>query len=297
MARDPSGDRGTVEGRGTVSVEGTVSVRDAGPADAASIARICLATGPFEPASGAAAPYLDHLWATGQVMVAVWGRHVVGWGAVRQTPLDGGAAASMLTDLFVHPQAQGRGVGRTLLGALWPADTRARPRFTFSSRHPLALPLYARTGLQPRWPLLYLSAPRPAPLPDDLTVRRVSGAEAATVEATLTGANRARDHAYWAGQLDGQGRVVERAGSPIGVAAAGPASLHHLVTGPAEDAAAPFAVLAALDAPVVSLCLPGPHPALPGLLAAGFRIDDYDLMMATPDLDLPTSRVYHPGLA
>jgi hypothetical protein len=35
---------------------------------------------------------------------------------------------------------------------------------------------------------------------------------------------------------------------------------------------------------------------LPGLLAAGFRIDDYDLMMATPDLDLPTAPVYHPGL-
>jgi hypothetical protein len=46
----------------------------------------------------------------------------------------------------------------------------------------------------------------------------------------------------------------------------------------------------------LTVCLPGPHPALIGLLRHGYRIEDWDLAMATTDLTLPAHWAYSPGL-
>ena len=53
----------------------------------------------------------------------------------------------LLTDLFVDPAWQGTGIGRRILAGLWP-DVAAPGRFTFSSQHAHALPLYVRLGLR-----------------------------------------------------------------------------------------------------------------------------------------------------
>jgi hypothetical protein len=45
-----------------------------------------------------------------------------------------------------------------------------------------------------------------------------------------------------------------------------------------------------------SVCLPGPHPAVVGLLAAGFRIADFDVYLATHAEPLATTCVYSPSL-
>jgi hypothetical protein len=46
------------------------------------------------------------------------------------------------------------------------------------------------------------------------------------------------------------------------------------------------------------VCLPGPHPAVRALLAAGWRVEEFDLFMATePDLLNPRRAVPSPAIA
>ena len=63
------------------------------------------------------------------------------------------AGATFVSDLFVSPDARGRGVGRALLEALL-AD--AGECLVFSSHHPAARHLYECRGLRPLGRLLYL---------------------------------------------------------------------------------------------------------------------------------------------
>jgi hypothetical protein len=83
--------------------------------------------------------------------------------------------------------------------------------------------------------------------------------------------------------------------------AAGEYGVTHLASAPSADAAdAVLAVLAGLrpqDGQAV-VCLPGPHPAVRPLLAAGWRVAEFDLYMATePSLLDPGRAVPSPALA
>jgi hypothetical protein len=71
----------------------------------------------------------------------------------------------------------------------------------------------------------------------------------------------------------------------------------HLVTEDDHDPAATLAAaLGTFDADRVRLCLPGPHPALPSLLNARWRIEDLDQHMSSrPDL-LSTASVLSASL-
>lgn len=73
----------------------------------------------------------------------------------------------------------------------------------------------------------------------------------------------------------------------------------HLAVAPAGDAAAAvLAVLASLAGGTARVCLPGPHPAVRALLAAGWRVAEFDLLMATePGLLDPRRAVPSPALA
>ena len=76
----------------------------------------------------------------------------------------------------------------------------------------------------------------------------------------------------------------------------GGALLHlYCPTEQAADAAVRSA-LASADSDPVSVCLPGPHPSVPGLLDSGFRVTEYDLAMCTAGLEFPTTSAYSPGL-
>ena len=75
----------------------------------------------------------------------------------------------------------------------------------------------------------------------------------------------------------------------------------HLALAPSADAAdAVLAMLAGLrpeDGQTV-VCLPGPHPAVRPLLAAGWRVAEFDLYMASePGLLDPIRAVPSPALA
>jgi hypothetical protein len=94
------------------------------------------------------------------------------------------------------------------------------------------------------------------------------------------------------------------AGAAIG-GAPGQYGLTHLAlaTSAADRADAVDAVLATVaalrpaDGQAV-VCLPGPHPAVRPLLAAGWRVTEFDLYMATePALVDPSRAVPSPALA
>jgi GNAT superfamily N-acetyltransferase len=264
-----------------------VTVRPAAEADLAAVQGISVATGQTGSASGADLRYLAHVLANGRMRVAIGtDGELAGWGAVVATP-----AGELLSDLFVHPDRHGAGVGGAVLRALWP-DPDAGGRFTFSSRHENAVPLYARAGVLPSWPLLYLTGPRARVAATDLHVQPVDAAAATAAETALTGADRTAEYDFWA--TIGTPVVVERNGQPVGAGVLGADEVVHLAS---DDEQACEAALAAVRSEAVSLCLPGPHPALARLLRAGFRITDYDLTMVAPDVRLATTWAYSPGLA
>jgi hypothetical protein len=214
---------------------------------------------------------------------------VSGWGAIVTTPV-----GVLLTDLFVDPAWQGMGIGRRILAGLWP-DVAVLGRFTFSSRHTHALPVYVRAGLLPRWPLLYLTGEPDRTVPG-FAVSRTNPVGAAAADGQLTGgADRRADYRYWL-RDGGYGVIVADGPRLVAAGAVTDTTLHHLTVGDQRDAEPALrSVLGSLPGPLI-LCLPGPHPALIGLLRHGYRIEDWDLAMATTELTLPTHWVYSPGL-
>jgi hypothetical protein len=138
----------------------------------------------------------------------------------------------------------------------------------------------------------------PPPGAAALRAERVPVDEAGEAEHELTGRDRTADYAYWGTIPDAAGLLVRDGGATVAVGAAAPDGLFHLVTADGHDPAATLAsALATFDADRVSLCLPGPHPALPYVLEARWRIQDLDQHLSSrPDLVSHTS-VLSPSLA
>jgi GNAT superfamily N-acetyltransferase len=259
-------------------------VREPSSADRHALSLVASACGQTGALSMNDHRYADHLAAHGRIVVA-------------GVPVEGYAAAldregsSYLTDLFVHPGARDIGNGRALLAAAW--DGRPE-RVTTSSQDPRALSGYARFGARPVWPLLYLR----------LFGAGVPSAPSAPVVETAY----AEGDAGWRLGLDGLSTlsvlggpataavtaVVRREGQHLRVLRADtpdPRGLPVLV-----------AELARRAGPqgVVTLTVPGPHPALADVLALGARIEEVDLWCATPgsaDLVDPTRTLPSPGLS
>lgn len=261
-----------------------VDVRRARDDDLAAIAEIALANGELE---GADPRYVTHLRRHGRFLVAETDGAVAGYCATRRV-----CRATMLCDLFVAPDRHGGGVGGLLLDA---AFAEPGPRFTFASQDPRAMPLYIRHGMIPRWPLLYLSGAPSGPAP--LRFREVPAAVAGLAELRLGGADRTADYAYWA-SLGGTGVIVRDGGDDVAAGAVVPGWLAHLATAAECDPVpALLTALAAAGGEAVRLCLPGPHPAVPSLLEARWRIDGHDHHMASEDGLLPVGGVMSPSLA
>jgi GNAT superfamily N-acetyltransferase len=99
-----------------------------------------------------------------------------------------------LTEFFVKPGHQAKGIGRQLIERAFP-DRPGATRCIIATRDVRALARYYATGLAIRFPIFEISGPtRPAAPPADLEVRRVDGeADVATVrelELTLRGFER-----------------------------------------------------------------------------------------------------------
>ena len=282
-----------------------IEVREADVADLPSIAAVALATGQGEEWGGADPAYMTHLLAHGRVVVGVSDGSVIGFGATRQLG-SGPGAVTMLSDLFVHPRVHGSGGGRAMLAELWHGSGR---RITFSSLHGHALPLYTSFGLDAWWPLLYLRGHVDAlAAPAGWRAEPATPAEVAALELGWTGVDRSDDHLAWA-RRPGGAAVLARRGDQATAAgtvggAGGEFGITHLaLASSADDADAAAAVLAVLAGlrpadGTARTCLPAPHPAVRALLSAGWRVEEFDLFMATePGLLDPRKAVPSPALA
>ena len=223
--------------------------------------------------------YRAHVQGTGRLLVSGDAGAVQAYGGLVER---GGAA--YLTDLFVHPDARDRGHGRALLAELW---GNREERMTSSSQDPRALSGYARYGARPRWPLLYLRLPG---------TFGPSAGEPVVERPFVVG------DAGWYADQRGL-RTVSVAGA-AGVVVDQPTGVRLLrAVGPGAAELLLLADgLAAMVGPEASvgLVVPGPNPALPGLLERGARIRDLDLWCATDgaaDLVDPVRELPSPSLA
>ena len=262
-------------------------IRPARADDLGAIIAIARATGQDEDWDHVYPAYVGHLQEHGRMLVAQRDSAVTGFGATVRIG-SGPHAIAMLTDLFVNPDTHGSGTGRALLARLWDGEPR---KMTFSSLHAHALPLYTSFGVDAWWPLLYLRGDvRRLRVPDGWSVSAAGTDLVSRLEQEWTGTGREAEHQMWARWPAGTGIVATFDGAPSAagtVGGAGPEyGISHLAVRPAaaDDIArdAVLAVLASLDPPAgqARACVPAPHPATRSLLAAGWRVEEFDLVLA-----------------
>lgn len=277
-----------------------ISTRSATTADAETLDRIALAAeGPDGGTPGAQVPYLRYLVERGRVVVGVVDGSVVGFGASVRT-----GRATHLADLFVLPQWQGHGVGQQLLGEVLGDD---RPRTTFGSDDPRALPLYLRAGMEAYWPDLYLTGdPAALPAVDGLVAADASVETVAELEAAWAGVDREPDLPYWSALPDVRPFVIRR-GTRIVGAGLGRARItgtgrwiHGAMAAPDEDG--PDVLMTGLRHGLAGStrgggCIPGASPLARGLLERGFRIVDRDTFLASdPSVVDPLREIVDTGV-
>jgi GNAT superfamily N-acetyltransferase len=286
-----------------VSDAAPAAIRLASAEDIPAIRRILAAhenDGPVAPGGvDIIGPYVRYLVERHRTLVTERDGGVVAFGSVLDT-----GRARMLADLFVEPARLGTGLGRPLLTALF---EDAPVRATFASSDPRALPLYVRAGMTPLWICLYVEGAVDLLPPDDpsLVVRDAAPGELAALEAAWTGAARPDDHAYWAGQPHADAFLVDDAEGAVALGygrakqVTPTRALNRLLVRPGADPVPP--ILAGLRRAArggrVQACLMGPNPALPALLAAGFRIVDHDQFLCSdPSLVDPARFLPNPGM-
>ena len=265
------------------------TIRRATTADLPGVAGVLRANGePAEWLDGPGPIYLEHMLRRGRMWVAARGD--------RDDAIDGFSVgielgeAVMLADLFVDPARHDAGLGSALLEAALDGHF---PRLTNSSADPRALSLYVRAGLRPWWPSFYLEAPAGASdrltLAHDVTIEPADVARTSEVSQTITGIDRSADYAHYASLPGSAGFVVRQAGQVAAVGWGRPGAtsgrtLHHAVIAldadPLEAALGVIRAVSPAGEPFEG-CVPGPHPVLPVLLEAGYRIVDRDTFCAS----------------
>ena len=98
-----------------------------------------------------------------------------------------------LASLFIAPAAQRRGLGRSLLDAVWGGDF-ARRRTITDAIQPISNALYGSRGLAPTTPVLVFSG---VPAPGGAAPLQHGSGELAPIDAAAYGFDRADDHDYW----------------------------------------------------------------------------------------------------
>jgi len=246
------------------------------------------------------APYVEHLL-TRPGMRLVVGELDGRVAGVAGTIEFGRPDRRFLSDLYVDPGRQSRGLGRRMLDA---AMDGATERMTFSSSDRRALAAYIRSGMRPWWPLLYLEADvsrlPAAPARED--GRSADVAETARLSRAWTSIDRTADFAHYASLPDATGFVVALDGQDAAVgwacreiAEPGRWLNHASIAPDADPVRVAFAILRAAGAGGrLGAAVPGPHPAVGRLLDAGVRIGGTDTFCAT-DRDLLDTRTVFPS--
>jgi GNAT superfamily N-acetyltransferase len=234
------------------------------------------------PARGPVPPYLRHVLATGTLLVAETARGLAGYaGAVTR------GEVAFLTDLFVDPGAHSGSIGQSLLRAILPSN---KSLTTLASVDPRAIALYTRAGMSPRWPnmLLEIAVERLKPRsPVDAESEEIAPNDGRllALDRETSGRHRPEDLAYFVADEHGVALRFYRGAKTLGfgIVRFGAGRLWHpeaVTIGPigaVDSQTAGPCVLAAMDyaaarGSYLEIAVPGPHPAFPPLLAAGFRL-------------------------
>jgi [ribosomal protein S18]-alanine N-acetyltransferase len=103
------------------------------------------------------------------IVVCVVDDRVVGWGARDNYEAPGcGAVLDYISDLWISPDAQGRGMGSAILNALMErmrAEGLARARIEVAQANLRAIDLYVRQGFRETWRGVKMSETLGLPLP------------------------------------------------------------------------------------------------------------------------------------
>jgi GNAT superfamily N-acetyltransferase len=215
-----------------------------------------------------------------------------------------------LSEFFVDPRHQSGGIGRRLLARA--LSSGARRYCTLSSTDPRALALYVRAGLHPWWPHFLLTGVADRLGPIDASGARIQEARPDDPgieewDARISGRRRPEDHGFWRSDLGALPLWVERRGGVVGYGyvrpVRSPAEPASVVIGPiGSEAPADAAACAAAAVEwgrghggVLYAAVPGPHPALPALLAAGFRITYVETFAASHADAFCDPQTYMPG--
>jgi GNAT superfamily N-acetyltransferase len=241
--------------------------------------------------------YYAHVLEHGRLTVADASGIVLGYcGTI---PLHG---TWFLTDLFLHQDAHGRGIGGQLLNGVWPAALVDAPRHTLSSLHPAAVPLYVRAGMRPLWPLLYVEGAAESLEPTHLATRAITPTDAARHESSWLGWDRQIQYRYWSSRPGARTMAALHGDAVVAVGVIARSRVRHTLlhlaaADPSYLADAVVALVTQVSGAVLA-AVPGLSTALPLLLDAGWRVVDHDLYCASePDLLDPARLVLHPGLA
>jgi GNAT superfamily N-acetyltransferase len=294
-------------------------VRPAGREDFPEIERVAAANGESTLApSWTEWLYLATLLDNGTLLVATQGDRVVGFAAGWRIP--GDRPASYITDLFVEPATQSRGIGGALLHELM----RTAPSGTWmtcASSDLRAQALYVRAGLRAWWPVYYVVGDRGAlerlPVvfspPAQFAASAIDAADAAALELQLSGRDHAATYRHWLARAGGAAVRLDAGGRPVAVGAARDEKrgagrvLDHLAVAAGVDPVAAVIAILRSDpvlrsttrsvAASIRLAVPGPSRVLPVLLEAGFQLTDGDQFCATaPDLVDPERTILDPSI-
>lgn len=275
-------------------------IRRATRADVPALAGVLDANGvPIGWPDRAGWPYVEHVIGRARTIVAEIpdAEGIAGFGASVTVGRDD---IRLVTDLFVHPEHQDRGIGRTLLTGL---IEDATDRLCFSSDDDRAWSLYLRAGMRPWWPLLFLTGEVPEVDLDDV-VETADVTRTASWSRAWTGVDRTPDFAHYATLPDAEGFLIWDAGAVAAVAWARrhrtrPGRwLDHASFAPDADPlrVARLVLAAAGDGDQLTAPIPGPHPVAGWWLENDGEIISVDTLCATdPDLVDPERLFPNPG--
>lgn len=123
-----------------------IEVRPATVEDLPGVHRVWWAADPLDARNHN--PWFGHVLRTGSMMAAMFEGRVIGFAGARRV-----GKTCVVSDCFVDPDHQARGIGTRLLSQLVPPG---RPVMTLASSDPKAHSLYSRFEMVPQWDCQYV---------------------------------------------------------------------------------------------------------------------------------------------